>query len=73
MPTYKDAFLKYKTGDEFIDVIQSTLKNQTVYIKHCKQAREHADKFWLDDDVNLMKHHEAYFTPFGSKERKLLT
>lgn len=73
MPTYKDAFLKYKTGDEFIDVIQSALKNQTVYTKLCKQAREHAEKFWLDDDANLMKHHEAYFTPFGSKERKLLT
>jgi glycosyltransferase involved in cell wall biosynthesis len=72
MVTYKDAFLKYKTGDEFIDVIKSALKNQTIYAEHCKQARAHAEKFWLDDEPNLMKHYEAYFTPFGSAERKYL-
>jgi hypothetical protein len=73
MPTYKDAFLKYKTGDEFIDVVQSALKNQTVYADLCKKSRAYADNFWLDDEPNLMKYYEAYFTPFGSKERKFLT
>jgi len=72
MVTYKDAFLKYKTGDEFIDLIKSTLKNQTMYAEHCKKARAHAEKFWLDHEHNLMKHHEAYFTSFGSPERKYL-
>lgn len=73
MVTYKDAFLKYKTGDEFIDVIKGALKNQTVYADLCKKSRAYADNFWLDDDKNLMKYYEAYFTPFGSKERKFLT
>lgn len=73
MPTYKDALLKYKTGDEFIDVVQSALKNQTVYADLCKKSRAYADNFWLDDEPNLMKYYEAYFTPFGSKERKFLT
>lgn len=72
MVTYKDAFLKYKTGDEFIDVLKYTLKNQTNYTEQCKKARAYAEKFWLDDEQNLMKHYEAYFTPFGSKERKYL-
>ena len=72
MVTYKDAFLKYKTGDEFIDCLKSTLKNQSTYAEQCKKAREHAEKFWLDDEQNLMKYHEAYFTPFGSKDRKFL-
>lgn len=72
MVTYKDAFLKYKTGDEFIDLIKMVLKNQVTYTKYCEQARAHAEKFWLDDEPNLMKHYEAYFTPFGSKERKYL-
>jgi glycosyltransferase involved in cell wall biosynthesis len=72
MVTYKDAFLKYKTGDEFIDLLKSTLKNQTVYAEQCKKARAYAENFWLDDEKNLMKHYEAYFTPFGSKERKYL-
>jgi len=72
MVTYKDAFLKYKTGDEFIDCLKTTLKNQSTYAEQCKKARAHAEKFWLDDEKNLMKYHEAYFTPFGSKDRKFL-
>ena len=73
MVTYKDAFLKYKNGDEFIDLLKTTLKHQTSYADQCKKARAHAEKFWLDDEHNLMKHHEVYFTPFGSKERKFIT
>lgn len=72
MATYKDAFLKYKTGDEFIDCLKTVLKNQNVYADHCKKARAHAEKFWLDDEKNLMKHHDVYFTPFGSSDRKFL-
>ena len=72
MVTYKDAFLKYKTANEFIDCIKTVLKNQHTYATYCKQARDHAEKFWLDDEHNLMKHHEAYFTPYDSLERKYL-
>ena len=72
MVTYKDAFLKYKNGDEFIDCLKTALKNQTVYANYCKQARAHAEKFWLDTEENLMKHHEIYFTPYGSPERKYI-
>jgi hypothetical protein len=72
MVTYKDAFLKYKTGEEFIDCIKTATKNQTVYADFCKRSRAHAEKFWLDDHPNLMKHHDAYFTPFGSPHRKFL-
>ena len=70
--TYKDAFLKYKTGSEFIDCIKSALKNQTVYAELCKKSRAYAEKFWLDDEQNLMKFYESYFTPFGSPERKYI-
>ena len=72
MVTYKDAFLKYKTGNEFIDCLKTVLKNQSIYAEHCKKARAHAENFWLDDEKNLMKFHEVYFTPFGSKDRKFL-
>jgi glycosyltransferase involved in cell wall biosynthesis len=72
MVTYKDAFLKYRNGDELIDVLKNTLKHQSVYAQHCEQARKHAEKFWLEDEQNIMKHYEAYFTPFGSKERRYL-
>lgn len=72
MVTYKDAFLKYSNGSEFIDCLKTVTKNQTVYADHCKKAREHASKFWLDDEQNLMKHYESYFTDFGSSDRKYL-
>jgi glycosyltransferase involved in cell wall biosynthesis len=72
MVTYKDAILKYKTGDEFIDQIKYALKDQDKYVKLCKQSRTYSEKFWLEDEKNLMKHHEAYFTPYGSPSRKYL-
>ena len=73
MVTYKDAFLKYSNGNEFIDCLKTTLKNQSVYVEQCKKARAHAENFWLDDEKNLMKHYEVYFTPFGSPERKYIS
>jgi hypothetical protein len=73
MVTYKDAGIKYTNGKEFIDCIKTVTKNQTVYADYCKKARLHAEKFWLDDEKNLMKHYEAYFTSFGDKSRKYLT
>lgn len=72
MVTYKDAPLKYSNGNEFIDCIKSTLKNQTVYAEHCKKARALAENYWLDTEKNLMKYHEVYFTPAGSPERKYI-
>ena len=72
MVTYKDAKLKYSNGAEFIDCIKTVTKNQHTYADYCKKAREYADNFWLEDEKNLMKHQEAYFTPYGSPDRKYL-
>jgi O-antigen biosynthesis protein len=72
MATYKDATLKYTTGSEFIDCIKAVTKNQTVYLDACKKARAYAENFWLDDEQNMMKHYESYFTDYGSPERKFL-
>jgi hypothetical protein len=72
MVTYKDAILKYKTGDEFIDQIKYALKDQTRYVDLCKKSRAYAENFWLEDEKNIGKHYEAYFTPYGSPERKYL-
>lgn len=72
MVTYKDAMLKYSNANEFIDCIKTATKNQHTYADYCKKARAYADNFWLEDEKNLMKHHEAYFTPYGSPDRKYL-
>jgi O-antigen biosynthesis protein len=70
MVTYKDALLKYKTGDEFIDQIKYALKDQTRYVDLCKKSRAYTDNFWLEDEPNIGKHYETYFTPYGSSERR---
>jgi len=72
MVTYKDAEIKYKTGSEFIDCIKTVLKNQSTYISYCKKARAYADNFWLDDEKNLIKYYESFFTSFDSPERKYI-
>ena len=72
MVTYKDALLKYRTGDELIDQIKFALKDQDKYIKLCKQSRTYSSNFWLEDEKNLNKHLEVYTTPFGSDQRKFL-
>jgi hypothetical protein len=72
MVTYQDAFLKYKTGDEFIDCIQYALKNQSRYADLCKKSRALAETYWLEDDKNINKFVEAYFTPYKSSVRKFL-
>jgi len=70
--TYKDAMLKYTTGDELIDQVKYALKDQTKYASLCKQHREYVEDFWLEDERNMMKFHEAYFLPYKSSERKYL-
>ena len=72
MVTYKDAPIKYSNGSEFIDCLKTILKNQSNYTNYCKQARNIAEQYWLDTESNLMKHHEAYFTPFDSSERRFI-
>lgn len=72
MVTYKDAFLKYKTGEEFIDQVKYALKDQSRYVNLCKKSREFAEGYWLEDEKNIGKHQEAYFTAYNSPERKYL-
>jgi hypothetical protein len=71
MVTYKDALLKFKTGDELIDQIKLATKDVNTYMNFCKKSRNYVDlNGWLDD--NLDQHLEAYTTPYGSKDRKAL-
>lgn len=72
MCTYQDAHFKYTTGNEFIDQIKTILKDPGTYLQYCKKARKYTDQFWLEDERNYMKHHEVYFEPYGSSQRKLL-
>ena len=56
----------------FRSQIKYALKDQTRYADLYKKSRSFAENFWLEDEKNLGKHYEAYFTPYGSPERKYL-
>jgi len=68
--TYKDAPLRFKTGNELIDRLKYLLENEDIYMKYSTMARAHASKNWLDD--HLDEYQELYFTKFNDSERKAL-
>jgi hypothetical protein len=72
MVTYKDAFLKYTDERDFIDVIKHALKDQTTYANLCKKSRAFAEAQWLEEEANIGKFTESYFTPFKHSSRKYL-
>jgi hypothetical protein len=70
MEPYKDAFYKFRTGEEMIDQLKLILKSEQNYMADSKKARKYADGFWLDD--HLDEHIVMYTTRYGDVERKKL-
>lgn len=69
--TYKNAPIKFKTGDEMIDQINENLKESN-YKKQATNARKIAETRFLENEENIMKFVEMYKFPYGSSERKFL-
>lgn len=69
--TYKNAPIKFKTGDEMIDRIEETLK-EGVYKRASTAARKFAESRFLENEENIMKFVEMYKHPINSPERKFL-
>ncbi|NBW57024.1 hypothetical protein EBR43_04430 [bacterium] len=70
--TYADAPIKFKTGDEMIKAIDSTLEKKGKYMNTCARARKAASDRWLENDDNINKYLELYTLPYGHPERRLL-
>jgi len=68
--TYKDAPLRFDSGDEMLDQLKMLSKDQGYHMKISKDSRAYAETMWLED--HLDEYHELYFTPYGSSERKAL-
>jgi hypothetical protein len=58
--TYDNAPIKFKTGDEMIAQIETTLQDRKRYKSICKKARQYADTRWLEDDKNIDCYLELY-------------
>ena len=68
--TYKDAPLRFTTGDEMVDQLKTLLKSKSNYMNVSKSTRKYADTMWLDD--HLDEYVELYTTPYGDPKRKAL-
>lgn len=68
--TYKDAPIRFKTGNELIDQLKLITSDINKYMKLSKEARKYANTMWLDD--HLDEFHELYFTRIGDPNRKAL-
>ena len=67
--TYENAPIKFKTGDEMIDQIDKTLKDNKRYKSICKKARQYADTRWLETDKNIDCYVELYQYGVGDPKR----
>lgn len=70
--TYENAPLKFKTGDEMIDLIEDTLSKKGKYMNQSAKYRKLAESRWLENKDNLDKYFELYNYPYGDPNRKLI-
>lgn len=70
MVTYKDALIKFKTGEEMIHKIEETLKRTNSYKDKGYEYRKIANKRFLELDENQDCYVELFTTPYGSSTRK---
>ena len=69
---YENAPLKFKTGDEMIDLIEDTLSKKGKYMNQSAKYRKLAESRWLENKDNLDKYFELYNYPYGDPNRKLI-
>lgn len=70
--TYKNAPLRFTTGDEMIDHIDKLVKSSGHYRGHSKMCRAVAEDRFLENDVNIDKYVELYTLPHKDEKRKLI-
>jgi hypothetical protein len=70
--TYKEAEIKFKTGDEMLYRMEHELSRAGHYKNSTYKRRRVAEDRFLELPKNLSCYSELFLTPFGSKERKNL-
>ena len=71
--TYKEAPLKFTTGDEMIDQIKRVIKSPSLYYSYSKIGNALAESRYLENDDNIDQYVELYTTEYKSPARKLLS
>lgn len=70
--TYKDAPIKFQTGDEMIGCIEDTLAKKGKYMNNCAKLRKVAENRWLENEDNINCYYELYNYSHGDSKRTLL-
>jgi len=70
--TYSNAPFRFTTGDDLIDQIRKITKSFSAYKKYSREARDEANRRWLELDENIDKYGELYRHPYKSPERKFI-
>jgi hypothetical protein len=71
--TYKDAEIKFKTGEEMLYKIEYELSRAGHYKNSSHRRRKVAEERFLENEKNLGSYRELFLTPYGSKERPYLS
>lgn len=66
---YKDAPIKFNTGEEMIEKIRQTLKTEDTFIEQSRKARQIADMNWLEVEQNIAMYRDIYKYPYGDPRR----
>ena len=69
LDTYKNAPIRFKTGDEMIDQIDKLVKSPTDYYEQSSRARGVAADRFLEVDANIDCYKELYTLPYGDSGR----
>jgi len=65
---YDEAFHRFVTGDECIDLLKESLKDEQTYQKECILHREKAEDYWLDNHFEEVL--KVYTTKWGDESRR---
>ena len=69
LDTYKNAPIRFTTGDEMIDQIESLIKSPTYYYEQSSRARTIAESRFLERDENIDCYQELYNLPYKDSKR----
>lgn len=72
MVTYKNALIKFETGEEMIFKIEDTLRRTNRYLENSYDYRKIGENRFLEKDENHDCYVELFTTPYGSTDRKCL-
>jgi len=69
--TYKDADVKFDSGSDLISQLEYITADQDRYMKLSDNIHKFTDQLWLED--HIAEYEAMYFTPWGSRERNMLS